>query len=73
MTTGAISDALPERIVHSAQTTEGGSGSPIFDSDGKVIAINSAVLTTVEGSNFGVPIKVVAEMLQGYEKKKKAQ
>lgn len=78
-TTGTISDALPERIVHSAQTTEGGSGSPIFDRDGKVVAINSAILTTVEGnqsfggSNFGVPIKVVAEMLQSYDKKKKAQ
>jgi S1-C subfamily serine protease len=78
-TTGTISDALTGRIVHSAQTTEGGSGSPIFDRDGRVIAINSAILTTIEGnqsfggSNFGVPIKVVAEMLQTFEKKKKAQ
>ncbi len=72
---GTISDALPGKIVHNAQTTEGGSGGPIFDRDGRVIAINSAILTTVEGnqsfggSNFGVPIKVVADMLQSFDKK----
>ena len=75
-TTGTISDALPGRIVHSAQTTEGGSGSPIFDRDSRVIAINSAILTTVDGnqsfggSNFGVPIKVAYELLQTYDRGK---
>jgi serine protease Do len=73
-TTGTISDALPGRIVHSAQTTEGGSGSPIFDRDGHVIAINSAILATVEGnqsfggSNFGVPIKAASDLLQTLDK-----
>jgi len=75
-TTGTISDALPGRIVHSAQTTEGGSGSPIFDRDSRVIAINSAILATVDGnqsfggSNFGVPIKVAYELLQTYDRDK---
>jgi S1-C subfamily serine protease len=73
-TTGTISDALPGKIVHSAQTTEGGSGSPIFDRQGRVIAINSAILTTIDGgqsfggSNFGVPIKIALEMLQTYDR-----
>lgn len=75
-TTGTISDALPGRIVHSAQTTEGGSGSPIFDRDERVIAINSAILATVDGnqsfggSNFGVPIKVAYELLQTLDRDK---
>jgi S1-C subfamily serine protease len=75
-TTGTISDALPGRIVHSAQTTEGGSGSPIFDRDSRVIAVNSAILSTVDGnqsfggSNFGVPIKVAYDLLQAYDKDK---
>jgi serine protease Do len=73
-TTGTISDALPGKIVHTAQTTEGGSGSPMFDRDLRVIAINSAILTTIDGtqsfggSNFGVPIKVAYDMLQTYDK-----
>ena len=75
-TTGTISDALPGRIVHSAQTTEGGSGSPMFDRDGRVIAINSAILATIDGnqsfggSNFGVPIKHAYEMIEAHDKDK---
>lgn len=71
-TTGTISDALPGRIVHSAQTTEGGSGSPMFDREGHVIAINSAILATTDGnqsfggSNFGVPIRATYDMLLAY-------
>jgi serine protease Do len=73
-TTGTISDARPTRVVHTAQTTEGGSGSPMFDRDGQVIGINSAILMTADGtqsfggSNFGVPIRVTYEMLQEYQK-----
>jgi S1-C subfamily serine protease len=73
-TTGTISDALPGRIVHSAQTTEGGSGSPMFDREGRVIAINSAILTTTDGaqsfggSNFGVPIRIAHEMVLAFNK-----
>lgn len=68
--TGNVGDALPGRIVHTAQTTEGGSGSPMFDRDGKVIGINSAILTRMDGSepfggsNFGVPIKVAIELIE---------
>lgn len=73
-TTGTVSDALPGRIVHSAQTTEGGSGSPMFDRDGHVIAINSAILATTDGnqsfggSNFGVPIRAASDLLQLLDK-----
>lgn len=75
-TTGVISDALPMRVVHSAHTTEGGSGGPLFDREGRVIAVNQAVLTAVDGSqsfggsNFGVPIKAVSEFLVAYHQAK---
>lgn len=75
-TTGTVSDALPGRIVHTGQTTEGGSGSPIFDREGRVIAVNSAVLASVDGgqsfggSNFAVPIKPASELLKNYDKDK---
>ncbi|HKV42191.1 MAG TPA: trypsin-like peptidase domain-containing protein [Blastocatellia bacterium] len=71
-TTGIVSDALPGRIVHSAHTTEGGSGGPLFDRDYRVIAINSAILAPVDGgpsfggSNFGVPIRAVSDLLDAY-------
>ena len=68
-TAGVVSDALPTRIVHSAHTTEGGSGGPLFDREGHVIGVNSAVLMSVDGagsfggSNFGVPIRSLTELL----------
>lgn len=71
--TGNVGDALPGRIAHTAPTTEGGSGSPMFDRDGKVIGINSAILTREDGSNpfggsnFGVPIKVATELIESYK------
>jgi S1-C subfamily serine protease len=74
-TTGIVSDALPGRIVHSAHTTEGGSGGPLFDTADQVIGINSAILTPTDGgpsfggSNFGVPIKAVTEILQEFHRK----
>ncbi len=74
-TTGTITDVPPGgRITHDAQTTEGGSGSPLFDRSGQVIAVNSAILTTADGkgnfggSNFGVPIKIAYDMMVAYDK-----
>jgi len=75
-TTGTVSDALPGRIVHTGQTTEGGSGSPIFDREGRVIAINSAILAAVDGgqsfggSNFAVPIKAASDLVKSYDRDK---
>jgi serine protease Do len=71
-TTGIVSDALPGRIVHSAHTTEGGSGGPLFGHDYRVIGVNSAILSPTDGgpsfgaSNFAVPIRTVADLLQSY-------
>ncbi|HZS45180.1 MAG TPA: serine protease [Blastocatellia bacterium] len=64
VTQGNITDMPNGRLVHSADTTEGGSGGPLFNPDGKVIGINSAVLRNpstqqdFRGSNFGIPISV---------------
>jgi serine protease Do len=75
-TTGVISDALPNRVAHSAPTAEGGSGSPLFDRDGRVIAVNSAILASLDsgqifgGSNFSVPIRLVVELLNEYRREK---
>ena len=66
---GHINGLNAGRIIHDAATTEGGSGSPIFNSEGDVIGINSSILTTdrgvpVQGSNLGIPIKFALEIKQ---------
>jgi serine protease Do len=64
-TQGHIADIVPKRIVYDAQTTGGGSGSPVFNSKGELIAVNAAVMTRFGGVAFGVPISVVLDLLSG--------
>jgi serine protease Do len=74
-TQGIIGDVAPGRIVHNAATTEGGSGGPIFDDAGRVVAVNSAILVSSEtgqsfaGSNFAIPISAVRPLLPAAEGK----
>lgn len=62
-TQGHISDVVPNRIIYDAQTTSGGSGSPVFNSHGEVIAVHSAIMTRFGAIGFGVPIDAVIELL----------
>ncbi len=54
-TRGIVGQASPERLVYDAETTSGGSGGPVLDLNGQVVAINAAILPEFGGSNLGVP------------------
>lgn len=62
-TQGHISDVVPNRIIYDAQTTSGGSGSPVFNRHGEVIAVHSAIMTRFGAIGFGVPVDAVIELL----------
>ena len=57
-------NVLKDKVVYYAQTTSGGSGGPLFNSRGKVIAVNFAILEGFGGSNFGIPIRYAEELLK---------
>ncbi len=63
-TQGHLGDVLPDKIVYDAQTTHGGSGGPLFNAQGKVIAINFAVVRGFGGSNFGIPARFAEQLLK---------
>ncbi|HEY6547907.1 MAG TPA: trypsin-like peptidase domain-containing protein, partial [Vicinamibacteria bacterium] len=63
-TQGHIGDVTPTDIVFDAPTTQGGSGGPVLNKNGRVIAVEYAVLTKFEGSSFGVPIGYALELLK---------
>ena len=63
-TQGHISDVLNGRIIYDAQTTSGGSGGPLFNNQGKVIAINYGIFRGFRGANFGVPIKYALQLME---------
>ena len=50
------------KLVYDAQTAIGGSGGPVLGSNGKVVAINTALLKGFAGSNFGIPITRAIEL-----------
>jgi DNA-binding response OmpR family regulator/S1-C subfamily serine protease len=64
ITQGHVGDVLPDKIVFDAQTTVGGSGGPLLNSDGKVIGITFAILAGFGGSNFGIPARFTAPLLR---------
>jgi S1-C subfamily serine protease len=64
VTQGHLGVVSPDQLVYDAQTTHGGSGGPVFDSSGKVIGVNFAILSGFSGSNFAVPISRAAKMLE---------
>lgn len=63
ITHGTLNDATGHKLIYDAVTTSGGSGGPVFGSDGQVIGVNFAILRDFQGSNFGVPIRFVRPLL----------
>ena len=63
-TQGHIGDVLPDKIVYDAQTTSGGSGGPLFNSQGEVIGINFAMVRDFGGSNFAIPVRFAQALLK---------
>jgi len=61
---GIISKKTPATIVYDAETTLGGSGGPVLDLQGSVVAISVAVLPEYGGSNFAVPVAKLNKMLE---------
>jgi hypothetical protein len=67
-TQGHIGDITKTDIVFDAPTTQGGSGGPVLNKNGRVIAVEYAVLTRFEGSSFGVPIGYAVDLLKAPRK-----
>ncbi len=71
---GHVTRLVAGRITHDAPTTEGGSGSPIFSSAGKVIGINAQVTVDqaggqVPGANIAVPIQAAFNLIRSDNEK----
>jgi len=60
---GIVAHVTPAVVVYDAETTRGGSGGPVLDFDGRVVAVTSAIVPEFGGSNLGVPAKRVRDLL----------
>ncbi len=60
---GIVGRASEDMIAYDAETTHGGSGGPVLDIYGNVVAINSAILPDYAGSNLGIPADKLRQLL----------
>lgn len=60
---GIVGQLTTATIVYDADTTHGGSGGPVLDVNGGVVAINTAIIPEYGGSNFGVPVEYARRLL----------
>ncbi len=63
-TRGIVGQVTPAAVVYDAETTHGGSGGPVINLDGEVIAVNAAILPEFGGSNIGVPVTRTLKLLE---------
>ena len=64
---GIVAQINSGAILYDAETTVGGSGGPALNRDGQVIAVNAAILPEFGGSNIGVPVSHLEDLLKTAE------
>ena len=52
------------RLIYDAPTAHGGSGDPVFNSNGEVIGVNSAYVDGFSGGSIGISIESLRGLLQ---------
>ncbi len=60
---GIVAKVTAATIVYDADTAKGGSGGPVMDSNGMVVGVNAAILPEYGGSNIGVPLEKLQQLL----------
>jgi len=69
-TYGHLGDVVGEKLVYDAPTAHGGSGGPVFNSQGEVIGVNSAYIDGFSGGTLGISVKALRPLLAAVEKRK---
>lgn len=54
-------------VTFDADTTHGGSGGPVLDMEGAVVALQSGIIKGYGGSNLGIPAPIIASFLAEQE------
>lgn len=61
---GIVAQITPDYLVYDAATTQGGSGGPVLNASGEVVAVNTAIIPGYVGSNLGVPTRQLQKLIQ---------
>jgi S1-C subfamily serine protease len=61
---GIVAQINAGTVIYDAETTVGGSGGPALNRNGRVVAVNAAILPEFGGSNIGVPVTHLEALLR---------
>jgi hypothetical protein len=64
-TCGHLSDVIGDIMIYDAPTAHGGSGGPVFNSNGEVIGVNSAYINGFSGGSMGISVESLRPLLKG--------
>ncbi len=62
-TCGHLSDIVDEKLIYDAPTAQGGSGGPVFNSQGEVIAVNAAYIEGFSGGTIGISSQALKPLI----------
>lgn len=68
-TCGHVSDIVGEKLIYDAPTAQGGSGGPVFNSNGEAIAVNAAYIDGFTGGTIGITTESLKPLLQNATQK----
>lgn len=68
-TVGHLGDVVADKLVYDAPTAHGGSGGPVFNSRGEVIAVNAAYIDGFSGGTLGIGIESLRPLIEAANKK----
>lgn len=62
-TCGHLSDIVNEKLIYDAPTAQGGSGGPVFNAQGEVIAVNAAYVEGFSGGTIGISVEALKPLI----------
>ena len=62
-TYGHLGDVVEDKLIYDAPTAQGGSGGPVFNSNGEVIGVNAAYIDGFAGGTLGVSVQALKPLL----------
>ena len=63
-TCGHLGDVIDGKLIYDAPTAHGGSGGPVFNSNGEVIGVNSDYIDGFSGGSIGVSVESLRPLVQ---------
>jgi len=62
-TCGHLGDIVDQKLIYDAPTAQGGSGGPVFNGEGEVIAVNSAYIDGFNGGTIGISSQALKPLI----------